>query len=60
MGAKYLSLRTRLTETEESMTNLSGHYRGMMERVTLQLKELKSGSRTDVRPNEVFSEGIGS
>jgi uncharacterized coiled-coil DUF342 family protein len=60
MGAKYLSLKTRVTETEESTTNLSGHYRGTMERVTLQLKDLKSGSRTDVRPSEAFSEGVES
>jgi hypothetical protein len=44
MGTKYLSLKAKVGETEESMTNLSGHYRLTMEGVKGQLLDLRSSA----------------
>jgi hypothetical protein len=44
MGTKYLSLKAKVGETEESMTNLSGHYRLTMEGVKRQLLDLRSSA----------------
>jgi hypothetical protein len=44
MGTKYLSLKAKVRETEESMTNLSGHYRLTMEGVKRQLLDLRSSA----------------
>jgi hypothetical protein len=42
MGLKYLSLKAKVGETEESMTNISGHYMLTMEGVKRQLVDLRA------------------